>query len=386
MNDFTLIWSVFRRHKVRTIFTVFSVATAFTIFTILAAMHHGLTGQIRLSLAQRLLTYNKLANGDTLPVGYAAKIASVPGISAVGYISWFGGYFRDPKNTVEIQAFSSNSVLRVYPELALSPAQTNAFLRDQQGVIVGPVLAQQMGWMIGDTVPLQGGPLQKNGSTTWYFHIVGIYHADLPAGYQNMFIAHYRYFNDGIANERARDTVNQFEVLVANIQDIDRVARVINSQFEDASPQTRTRSEQEVVRSGLRQFGDIGAMLTYVGVAVFFSMLLITGNTMANSVRERVSEFAIMRALGFGPWQLTRIILQESGCVTLTGAAFGMLLGLEICHLLAPSITQVLEAFDVTWSAVALGLGLAIVFAAFTGIVPSQRIRRLAVAAALRSP
>jgi putative ABC transport system permease protein len=249
---------------------------------------------------------------------------------------------------------------------------------------VGDVLAHRMGWKLGQTVPLMHGPVQRNGSRTWYFHIDGIYDADLPEGYKSLFIAKYEYVNESIADTTRQNSVDQFISLVADPGDAGRVARVIDQRFDMNTPQTMTISEQEAVMSGLRMFGDIGAIVMFIGTAVFFSMLLITGNTMANSVRERVGQIALMRALGFGRARLVMLVLEESLIVTGTGAVLGLLLGGLLCHAAAPYITGILQAFGLTGPQIAAAIGIAVVFSLITGLLPGRKVTTLAVAETLR--
>ncbi len=386
MSKLELALSAFRRHRGRTVFTVLSIAMAFAIFAIFSALHQGLNGQMKYTLAQRLISVNKLMAGDvTLPVSYANRIATLPGVSVVSWSKQFETYYRRPGNVVPVLAFPSN-VLMVYPEFAFAAsAERRAFLSDRRGAIVGPALAKRMGWKKGDTIPLEGGPLQRNGSTTWIFHLDGIYSADLPEGYQSLFVTNYDYYNQGIADLRLKDRVYQFDTLIADPRAVSRVSHAIDTLFANATPQTMTFSEQQATMSGLREFGDVGAIISSIAAAVFFSMLLITANTMANSVRERTGEFAMMRALGFGRWQLTALVFLEAVVMMGFGAALGVALGFELYRLMTPYVTDVLQAFSFTWGAVGAATGLALLFAFLASLAPGWRVTALPVAAALRS-
>jgi putative ABC transport system permease protein len=383
VTRFGLALSAFRRHKGRVIFTVLSVAAAFAIFTILAAIEQGLNGNMSMASAQRLDT--STAINAPLPVAYASIIRSVPGVVAVTYISgFFDGYFRDRKDEVAVTALSLPAALKVYPEYIVPEDQKQAFLRDRQGALAGDVLAQKMGWHVGETVPIQGGPPQKNGSTTWFFHIDGIYSTDLPAGsHENLFV-NYDYFNEGVAASPTKDTVLSFVELVDDPKNMDRIAGSIDARFATASPDTRTQSVQQESMSYMRQFGDVGAIITWVGLAVFASMLLITGNTMANSVRERMGEFAMMRALGFSRFQITLIVLGESAILSGVGAALGVLAGWGVSKLMGPIMTKILLGFYVPWMAIVLAAALALLFALTTGLLPCRRVANMPVAATLR--
>ncbi len=382
MTRLGLALSAFRRHRGRVIFTVLSVATAFAIFTILATIEQGLNGKMSLTSAQRLDTQPTL--NIPLPLSYAATIRSIPGVASVTYEAGFGGYFRDQNHGVGVLGFSVPSVLKVYPEFTIPSDQQRAFLHDREGAVVGDALARKMGWHIGETVQIQGGPAQKNGSTAWLFHIDGFYHTDLPAGFKEFFLVDYDYFNDGLAASQIKDTVQQYTTLVDDPKDMDRVAHAIDARFTNSSPDTRTESEQQETMSALRQFGDVGAIITYVGIAVFASMLLITGNTMANSVRERMGEFAMMRALGFGRLQLALIVFREAAILIGTGTSLGILAGWGLSKLMEPVMATVLRGFSMTWTAVLLAAVFALLFALATGLLPGRRVARLEIATALR--
>ena len=383
MNTPTLVWSALRRRKARTLFTFLSVVVAFVLFSVLAAVRQGMLGQLTISVAERLETNNKISQGSPLPVSYYGKIVTVPGVTAVTYLNGFQGYFKDPRDRLQVLVFSP-TFLQVYREATLPPAQMHAWLTDRQGVIVGPALVRRMGWKVGETIPIQSKVPQKDGSTTWYFHLDGIYHADLPAAYQSFFVAHYRYFNESVANPRLQNIVFQYIERITDPRDATAIASAIDGLFKNSSPQTLTQSEAAETISYIRQFGDVSAMVIYVGIAVFFSLLLIISNTLAQSVQERTAEFAILRGLGFERGWLARLVLQESLLLIVSGAVLGLALGYEVTRLLYPSVGNILQTFALTWGAAGLGILLSIVFALLAGLVPVQRITRLRVAEALR--
>ncbi|MGC8534069.1 MAG: ABC transporter permease [Rhizomicrobium sp.] len=381
MTRLSLALSSFRRHRLRTLFTLASVAAAFAIFTVLAVLRLSLTGGLEYTDAQRLSTDNTM--GGFLPIRYAGEIARVPGVKALDWYRGFQGNWRKPGDHVNVLYFS-DQVLHVYPEFKVAPAQVAAYMADKAGAIVGQPLAARMGWKVGDTVTLQGGPPQQNGSTAWRFHIDGMYAADLPAGFQNFFIAHYTYLNDGMAASPAKNTTYEFNVLVSDPRAVSRVAARIDALFAHDSPSTRTQSEDAQTLSNLRQFGDVGLLLLYVALAVFGTMLLIAGHAMVNSVRERTGEFAMMRALGFSRIALVLHLLRESLLLIGTGAAVGLALGWELTRLMAPYITPVLRAFGLNWLVFAAGAAIALLFVALVSLLPGRRLATLSVATSLR--
>jgi len=381
MNAFTLIWGAMKRRKARTIFTFLSVVVAFMLFCVLAAVRQGVMGTLTVSVAERLDTNSK-AQG-LLPLSYYDKIVTVPGVTSVTYLNGIRGYFKAPKNTLQVLFFSP-TFLQVYKEAVVPPAQMQAWLADRQGAIIGPELAKRMGWKVGDTIPIQSKTPQKDGSTTWYFHLNGIYHANLPAAYQSFFISHYQYFNEGVANAKSQNLVFQYVERVNDPRNDAQISSAIDKLFENSSPQTLTQSQALEAISQIRQFGDVSAIVIYVGLAVFFSMLLIIGNTMAQSVRERTGEFAMFRALGFKRLWLAWLVLKESLLLISFGGSVGIILGYEVTHQIARYVSLVFQTFGLTWSAVGLGILLSIIFAVLAALVPMQRITRLQVADALR--
>lgn len=381
MNALTLIWGAMKRRKARTIFTFLSVVVAFMLFCILAAVRQGVMGTLTVSVAERLETNSK-AQG-LLPLSYYNKIVTVPGVTSVTYLNGIQGYFKDPKKALQVLFFSP-TFLQVYKEAVVPTAQMQAWLVGRQGAIVGPDLAKRMGWKVGDTIPIQSKTPQKDGSTTWYFHLNGIYHADLPTAYQSFFIGHYQYFNEGIADTKSQNLVFQYFERVDDPRNDARISGTIDKLFENSSPQTLTQSQAVEAVSRLRQFGDVSAMVIYVGLAVFFSMLLIIGNTMAQSVHERTGEFAMFQALGFKrPW-LAWLVLRESLLLIVFGGLVGLILGYEVTHQIARYVDLVLQTFGLTWSAVSLGILMSIIFGILAALVPMQRVTRLQVADALR--
>ena len=383
MNTPTLIWAALKRHKARTIFTWLSVVVAFILFSILAAVRYGMLGQLTISTAERLDTYAKVSQGIPLPLSYYDKIMAVPGVTAVVYFTGFQGYFRDKKNTFQSVFTNPQQLFKVYQEFSAPPAEMQAWLADRQGAVAGPLLAKRMGWKVGDTIPVQGGPAQKDGSTTWYFHLRGIYHTDLPTAYQSFFVAHYQYYNQGVATQY-QNLVGQYTERVNDPRNSDSIAQAIDKLFENGSPQTLTQSQVSEAVSFIRQFGNITAMVIYGGSAVFFSLLLIVGNTLAQSVRERTSEFAMFRALGFRRAWVVLMVFQESLVLIVSGGILGLILGYAATRLLYPGVGNLLQTFGMTWNAAGVGIALSVVFGIVAALVPMQRITRLQVATALR--
>lgn len=378
-----LIRTDLARRKGRTIFTFLSIVVAFALFGVLAAVRFGMLGQLSIASAERLDTANKINIFGLQPLSHYDKIIQVPGVTAVTYIMGIPGHYREPGNVVPM-TFWSPTAFQVFSEAKVPAGELRAWQDDPQGVIAGPALAQRMGWKVGETLPIQSKIPQKNGDTTWYFHLDGIYHADLPQAYQGLFFGHYQYFNEGVAVPALQNVVIHFDERIDDPRNAERISTAIDALFANSSPQTLTQPEIQESISQVRQFGNITAMVTYVGVAVFFSLLLIVGNSLAQTVRERTAEFAMFRALGFGPGRINRILLGEALLLVVSGAVAGVALGWLVTGLIYPRVGNLLPTFGMTWSAAVAGIMLSAVFAVLASLVPMQRIAGLHVAEALR--
>jgi putative ABC transport system permease protein len=382
VNDTSLIFGAFRRHMMRTLFTVLSITIAFAVYLVLASFYNGINGVTYYANAQRMMVWGETAR---LPLAYLPKVAGIPGVTAVNYFTAFAAEYANAKKWVYVMGVEPNAYFKVFPEYKLGDAEKQTFLADRQGAVTGAVLAKKMGWKVGDTIRLQSGPVQKSGSTVWVFHLVGILGApNLPEGYQEGFIAHYAYINEGLADVAHKDTANNFQVMVDDPRRVNDVAHRIEALFAHASPPTLAAPDQLLVGSVLKSFGDISALLVAICAAVFFSMLLVTGNTMASSVRDRLHEFALLRALGFTRLRVAALVLREAAVLIGTGAVLGVALGWQIYGAMKDMVTQNLPAFVVTWQALAFAALLALAFALITGLLPARRVTKLAVADTLR--
>jgi putative ABC transport system permease protein len=237
-----LIAATFLRHKGRAIFSWLAVVIAFMLFSILAAVRYGMLGRLTASMAERLDTINLVAYGDPIPLSYYDKIASVPGVVAAMYMDGLPGYYQHQQNLLQGLA-ASQTVFDVFPEDKLPADELRTWHGDRQGVIVGAALAERFGWKVGDTIPIRSMVPLKDGSSTWYFHLDGIYHSDLPSAYQSFFITHYEYFNNSVADPQMHDVVGLYTERIADPRQITRVSNSIDNLFASSIPETLTQSE-----------------------------------------------------------------------------------------------------------------------------------------------
>ncbi|MGH8319841.1 MAG: ABC transporter permease [Steroidobacteraceae bacterium] len=382
MKFLPLVAATLLRHKGRTLFTWLSVVTAFMLFSVLAAVRYGMLGKLAISAAERLDTYNLIAQGDPLPLSYYGRIASVPGVTATTYLNGLPGYYQHQENTVVALAFSQ-TIFDLYPDIKIPARELRTWHGDRQGAVAASALATRFGWKVGDSIPIRSDVPRKDGNTTWYFHLDGIFRTTLPAAYQS-FIIHYEYFDDAVADPGLHDVVGEYEERIADPREVTRISNAIDNLFADSSPQTLTQSDEQDALNEVRQFGNVSAIVVYVGIAVFFSLLLIVGNSVVQSVRERDAEFAVLQAMGFPSSWIVRLVLKETLLLLVTGSMVGLALGWVVTRALYPSVGNVLETFQLTWSAAATGILLGIAFGTVAALLPARRIIGLQVAAVLR--
>lgn len=382
---FALIWSNFTRNHGWKILTLLSLLIAFVLFGLLMAVRNGLSFSDNSQAgARRLVTTNKVTPFAPMPVAYAERIAQVPGVQAVTYNGFMAGTFQKPSNFFMVLPMPAQSLFKVYPELYVSPAEWQSWFQDRTGALVTPKLMQQFGWKIGEKVPVQTHTKQKDGSTTWYMTIDGVItnEAEKNAPAQQMFM-HYNYYDETRAV--GQGTVNGFAELLDNASEAGRVSKAIDSLFTNAAPQTRTVPENAEARSIFAQAGNIGAIITDVAVAVFFSMMLIVGAIMLHSVRERLAEFALLRALGFRNRTVTGIVLGEAVFTCLVGGIAGLIVAFLLTRALGHAVTQVLPGFAITPAAAGVSIGLMILFGILASVLPIVQLSRLAIRDALGS-
>ena len=382
---FTLIWMNFKRNKGRKFLTLLSVVIAFLLFGLLMAVRHGLTfSENSEAGARRLLTINKVVPAAPMPVAYAERIAQVPGVKAVNYFGAMIGAFQKLSNEFPVVSAPAQSLFQVYPEFYVPTEQRQSWVQDRTGALVTPKLMQQFGWKVGEQVPILTKQKQKDGSTTWTVTTDGVItnRSENNSGAQEMFI-HYQYFDETRA--AGEGTVNQFVELLDNPDQAGPISQAIDTLFTNASPQTRTGPEQAVARTMLAQVGNIGAIITDVTIAVFFSMLLIIGAILLHSARERLPEFALLKALGFGSRTVIGVVLGESLLTCLVGGITGMIFAWLLVEALRQTVTQALPSFEITALSIAGSIALMALFGVLASLLPILQLGRMSVRDALGS-
>lgn len=369
------------RKKLRTALTIFAIFIAFLIFGVLATFQNGMNAGVDLAGADRLIVTNKINFTQPMPIAYVSRVAAVPGIARVAHASWFGGYYQEPKNFLVSFAIDPASYLDIYSEYVVAPAQREAFLRDRGGVLVGKVVADTYGFKVGDRIPLKSSIWrQRNGSDTWDFTVSGIVTPREARVDTNFVMFHYEYFKE--TRDVGGDTIGWMIVKTANTKDNERIIKTIDTQFANSPFETETKTEQAFNKAFIEQMGDLGFIILAVVGSAFVTILLIVGNTMMLTVRERTNEIAVLKTIGFTGERIFALIIGES----LLLAVIGGLLGVGLAWLISFGMAQAMSSFGPMTFSLNTALTSFVLIATLgvlTGFVPAYRAMKLDVVTAL---
>jgi putative ABC transport system permease protein len=368
------------RKKVRLLLTLGSFAVALFLFAFLAVVKDAFNRGGNLASANRLVTINRVSIIQLLPLSYGDKIARIPGVQAVTHYNWFGGVYQDEKNFFPQFVIDPENQRRVIPELVVSDDQWNNFLKDRQGAIVGASTAKRFGWKIGDRIPIK---TTLYGGGAWEFIIDGIYHGQRPEDDETQFWFQWDYFEERVP-DRLKGQTGWYEVKLDSPDDALRVAKAIDAEFANSPYETKTDTESAFAASWVKQFGNIEFLILTIGSVVFFTLLLVTGNTMAISVRERTGELAILKAIGFKDGSVLLLVLAEALAIALFGGILGLGLAMLAIPVLGMKLSGMLPTLVLSKSMLSAGLGFALVVGAASGLLPGIGAMRLRVVEAFR--
>jgi putative ABC transport system permease protein len=377
-----LIWGNLKRRKLRSLLTILCILVAFILYGYLAAISRALDQGVSVAGADRLLTRQKVSITQPLPESYKLRIARIPGVKAATFLTWFGGIYQDPKNFFGQMAVDPDEFLDMYPEYVLPEVQRQAWLRIRDGAVVGRRTANRFGWKIGDRIPLQATVWRKkSGEPMWEFEIVGIYDGATKATDDTNFYFRYDYFDE--SRRLAKGWVGWYAVRVSDPDEAAAAAERIDEEFANSPSETKTETEGAFLRGWARQIGDITTIMVAILSAVFFTILLVAGNTMAQSVRERTDELGVLKAVGFTSAQVLGLVLGESCFLAALGGSIGLAVAWVLISAGDPT-KGALPIFYFPTENVALGLALILALGFAAGILPAAQAMRLRVADALR--
>jgi putative ABC transport system permease protein len=382
MKFFPLIWSNLKRKKLRTSLTLLSILMAFVLFGFLSAIRQALVGGVEMAGVDRLIVRDKVSIIQFLPISYKARMEKIPGVALVTHQTWFGGIYQDPKNFFMQNPVEPGPFLDMHPEFLLPSAQKQAWLQTRTGAIVGRRTADKFHWKIGDKVPIQSSIWSiQNGGQTWDFDIVGIFDGKEKGTDTTPLFFRYDYFDE--ARQFAKGQVGWYTIRVKDPSQAADIARRVDAEFANSSSETKTEPEGAFAQAFASQLGNITLIVASILGAVFFTILLVTGNTMAQAVRERTGELGVLKAIGFTNGQVVSLVLAESCLLSVLGGALG--LGLAWMAISRGDPTHgMLPLFFFPTRDLLIGLAFSIALGIVTGIFPALQAMRLRVADALR--
>jgi putative ABC transport system permease protein len=378
MKFWPLLLAYLTRRKTRTILTVGSFAVSLFLFCLLVTIRASFQQGVQAAGADRLVVINKVSLIQPLPLAYRDRILKVPGIKEATYANWFGGVYQDEKNFFAQFAIDHTTYRQMYPEFLVPHDQWRAFEADKQGAIAGEATAKRFGWKVGDRIPIKGAIFPGE----WEFNLVGIYKGARPNDDLTQFWFRWDHLSEK-APDWAKGFVGWYTVRVERGADAVAVTKDIDSRFANSPWETRTQSEQAFMASFVEQIGNIGFLMTVIGSVVFFTLLLVAGNTMAMSVRERTGELAVLKTVGFTDRAVLALVLVEVTLIAVLGGTLGILLA-KLFTLGGDPTGGMLASFYLPPSAMAIGAALTVLVGLLAGLIPATTAMRLQVVHALR--
>jgi putative ABC transport system permease protein len=382
MKFIPLIWSNLKRRKLRTLLTVLSILVAFVLFGALSAIQQALTGGVQMAGADRLVVRHKVSIIQLLPESYKARMERIPGVVLATHQTWFGGIYQDPKNFFMQCPVVPEEFLDIHPEIVVSPEQKKAWLQTRTGAVVGRKTVDKFHWKIGDKVPIRSTIwAQGDGNFTWAFDIVGIYDGRDKGTDTTALLFRYDYFEE--ARTQAKGQVGWYTIRIKDPARAAETAKLVDKEFENSDAETKTEPEGAFLQGWANAIGNIALIVAAILGAVFFTILLVSGNTMSQAVRERTGELGVLKAIGFTNAQVLWQVLAESCALSLLGGVLG--LGLSWMFILHGDPTHgLLPFFYFPPGDLITGLGISLALGVATGIIPALQAMRLRVADALR--
>jgi len=382
MKFISLVWGNLRRKKLRTLLTVLSIAVAFVLYGFLCAIRESLTGGVSMAGADRLVVRHKVSIIQLLPQSYESRIERVPGVASAVHQTWFGGVYQDPRNFFPNMPVIPAKFLPMFPEFILPEAQRDTWLKTRNGAVAGRATANRFRWKIGDRIPI-ASPIwgRPAGQANWEFELVGIFDGAKKGTDTSQLFFHYDYFEE--ARQQGKGQVGWYTVRIQDPEHAAEIARKIDEEFANSPFETKTEPEGAFAQAFAQQIGNITAILIAVLSAVFFTILLVAGNTMAQAVRERTEEIGVLKAIGFTNGLVLGLILAESCLIAGVGGGLGLSLAWMVTLSGNPA-PGYLRLFYIPPGDLAVGVALVAALGVVAGILPALQAMRLRVAVALR--
>jgi putative ABC transport system permease protein len=386
MKFLPIIWRNLLRRKIRTIFTIGAIFFGFLLFGVLMAIRMAFSMGVDMAGVSRLMVIDKVSIINPLPAAYESQIRQIDGVTDITHSNWFGGYYQDVRNQFATFAVEPASWLRIYSkEFELPEDQKKAFLADRTGAIVGIDTARKYGFKVGQRVPIQGTIYRRPDGGPWEFTIDGIYDSKIKGADKTNLVFNYQFLRETIPERSGfRDRYNWYVFTIADPDKAQQVAAKIDSMFANSPSETKTNTEKAFVSDWAKQVGDIGKIMMWIVAMAMFTILLVSGNTMAQAIRERTNELAVLKTLGFGNARILAMVLLESSFIAVVGGGLGLALSFTIITLRGDPTGGLLPAFYFPTSALLGGVLLVAALGLAAGSLPAWQASRLRIVDALR--
>jgi putative ABC transport system permease protein len=379
-----LLWAGLFRKKTRTLLTLASIVVAFLLFGLLQAVQMAFESGADAADAKRLLTTARYSIIEPLPIAYLKRIEQVPGVVGVAYADWFGAKYQNESNAFPVFAVDPERYLAMYPEFTITPAHREAFAKTRTGAVAGVRLVERFGWKIGQPLPISSEiHAKQDGDLNWQFDLVGVMDAEDPAvrGNTDVVLINVAYFDE--ARQFGRGKTGWYIERIADSGQAKEISTAIDTLFMNSPDETKTQPEKEFAIGFAKQIGDIGALVTRILIAVFFTILILTGNTLAQSIRERIPELAILKTLGFSDGKVTALVVAEAVLMLVLGGAIGMAAATALLPVVNGGTGGRFPPLFVDTATWVWALGIALGVALAIGLPPALRARRLRIVDAL---
>jgi putative ABC transport system permease protein len=383
MKYLVLILSNLKRHKLRTALTMLSILVAFLLFGYLAAIRTAFTAGIDVADLDRLIVRHKVSLIQLLPAAYEARMEQIEGVQQALAQTWFGGYYQEQRNQFAQMPVKPDEFVEMYPEYVITDQEREAWLSTRTGAIAGRQIAERFGWEVGDKIPISATIwTMADGSQVWDFDLVGIYDSGEKGTDTTQFFFRYDYFEES-KPDWGKGLVGWYTVRIDDPDRSAEIAATIDEEFANSQAEVKAEPEGAFLQGFANQIGDIGFIMTSIVAMVFFTILLVAGNTMAYAVRERTNELAVLKALGFTDLGVLFLVLGEAFLLTAIGGGMGLLLGWLMVSAGDPT-NGFLPVFFIPNKDMVIGVVLVGVTAFVAGILPALQAQRLRIADALR--
>lgn len=386
MKFFPIVWRNLLRRKFRTVFTIGAIFFAFLLFGVLMAIRSAFSMGVDMAGQGRLMVIDKVSIISPLPASYESRIRLVPGVTDTTHANWFGGYYQDVRNQFPTFAVEPESWLRIYAkEFEVPEDQKKAFFADRTGAIIGADTAKKYGFKVGQRIPINGTIYRRPDGGPWEFTIDGIYDSKIKGADKTNLIFNYQYLRETIPERSGfRDRYNWYVFTIADPDAAPQVAANVDALFANSPSETKTNTEKAFVSDWAKQVGDIGSIMMWIVGMAMFTILLVAGNTMAQAVRERINELAVLKTLGFGNGRILSMVLLESVLIAGVGGILGLIVSYIFITLGGDPTHGLLPAFFFPTPALIAGVLLVGVLGLASGFLPAFQASRLRIVDALR--